>query len=98
MPFVCEEMWRRIGRSDAILDQSWPSFAADALEEEAVEIPVQINGKVRARVTLPLEASRDPEALKETVLAAPEVAQRIENKELVKVIAIPEKMVSIVVR
>ncbi len=98
VPFVCEEMWRRIGRSDAILDQSWPSFATDALEEEAVEIPVQINGKVRARVTLPLETSRDPEALKETVLASPEVAQRIESKELVKVIAIPEKMVSIVVR
>ena len=37
VPFVCEEMWRWIGRSDAILDQSWPTFAADALEEEAVK-------------------------------------------------------------
>ncbi len=98
VPFICEEMWRRIGHSDAVLDQPWPPFSSDALEEEVVEIPVQINGKVRARVTLPLETSRDPEALKQAVLAMQEVASRIENKELVKVIAIPEKMVSIVIR
>ena len=63
-----------------------------------MEIPVQINGKVRARVVVPIETSRNPEALKETVLTVPEVAKRLADKELVKVIAIPEKMVSIVVR
>ncbi len=46
-PFVCEEMWRRIGHEDAVLDQGWPSFDMEALEEETVEVPVQINGKVR---------------------------------------------------
>ncbi|HUT87347.1 MAG TPA: class I tRNA ligase family protein [Candidatus Heimdallarchaeota archaeon] len=98
VPFICEELWRRIGHTDAVLDQPWPSFLIDALEEESVEIPVQINGKVRARVVVPIETSRDPEALKKTVLAAPEVSKRLAEKELVKVIAIPEKMVSIVVR
>ena len=98
VPFVCEELWRRIGHTDAILDQPWPSFLADALEEESVKIPVQINGKLRARVVLPIEASRDPEALKQAVLTSPEVASRIEGKQLVKVIAIPERMVSIVVK
>ena len=98
VPFICEEMWRRIGHSDAVLDQPWPSFSIDALEEESVEIPVQINGKVRARVVVSIETSRDPEALKETVLAVSEVSKRLAEKELVKVIAIPEKMVSIVVR
>jgi len=98
VPFICEELWRRIGHTDAILDQSWPSFLIDALEEESVEIPVQINGKVRARVVVPIETSRDPKALKEAVLAVPEVSKRLAERELVKVIAIPEKMVSIVVR
>jgi len=98
VPFICEELWRRIGHTDAVLDQPWPSFSIDALEEESVEIPVQINGKVRARVVVPIETSRDPEALEEAVLAVPEVSKRLAERELVKVIAIPEKMVSIVVR
>jgi leucyl-tRNA synthetase len=101
-PFVCEEMWRRIGHTngaeDAVLDQSWPTFAPEAIEEETVEVPVQINGKVRTRLTFPITTSRDPEALKEAVLTSPEVEKRIAGKELLKVIAIPEKMVSIVVR
>jgi leucyl-tRNA synthetase len=97
-PFACEEMWRRIGHEDAVLDQGWPSFDMEALEEETVEVPVQINGKVRTRLTLPIATSRDPKMMKETALAAPEVERRIAGKEIVKVIAIPEKMVSIVVR
>lgn len=98
VPFVCEEMWRRIGHSDAILEQPWPSFAVDALEEESIEIPVQINGKVRARVTVPVVTARDPDALKEAALAAEPVIKRLKGKDLVKVIAIPEKMVSIVLK
>ncbi|MCK4682684.1 class I tRNA ligase family protein, partial [Candidatus Bipolaricaulota bacterium] len=101
-PFVCEEMWRRIGHTngaeDAVLDQSWPAFVPEAIEEEMVEVPVQINGKVRTRLTFTITTSRDPEALKEAVLTSPEVEKRIAGKELIKVIAIPEKMVSIVVR
>jgi leucyl-tRNA synthetase len=101
-PFVCEEMWRRIGHTsgaeDAILDQSWPAFVPRAIEEDTVEVPVQINGKVRTRLTFPITTSRDPEALKEAVLASPEVEKRIAGKEIIKVVAIPEKMVSIVVR
>ncbi len=97
-PFVCEELWRRIGHDDAILDQPWPEYAADALEEEVLEIPVQINGKVRARVQVPAAVGSDPEALKRAALADPAVHNRLDGKELVKVIAIPGKMVSIVVR
>jgi leucyl-tRNA synthetase len=96
-PFV-----RRIGHTngaeDAILDQSWPAFIPEAIEEETVEVPVQINGKVRTRLTFPITTSRDPEALKEAVLTSPEVEKRIAGKEIIKVVAIPEKMVSIVVR
>ena len=98
VPFIAEELWRRIGHEDAILEQAWPAFDPDALEEETIQIPVQINGKVRAHVTVSLETGRDPEALKEAALAAADVADKIAGKILIKAIAVPEKMVSLVVK
>ena len=97
-PFVAEELWRRIGHADAVLEQAWPSFRADALAEETLEIPVQINGKVRARLAVTAQVARDPALLEKAALAHADIAGRIAGKELVKVIAIPEKMVSVVVR
>ena len=97
-PFICEEMWRRIGHDDAVLDQAWPEFSEEAIAEEQVEIPVQINGKVRARVTVPMEIASDANALREYVLAEQPVSSKLDGKELIKAIAIPGKMVSLVVR
>ena len=97
-PFLCEELWRRLGHDDAILKEPWPSYQEDALQAETVEIPVQINGKLRARIVVPLDVSSDREALGEAALADPEVARRLEGKTLVKKIAVPGKMVSIVVK
>jgi len=98
VPFICEEMWQRIGNIDAVLDQRWPSFSAVALKEAMREIPVQINGKVRVRINVPTTISSDSEALKEAVLATESVCNRLAGKEIVKVIAIPDKLVSIVVK
>ena len=95
---LSEELWRQIGRSNAVLENKWPSFLPEALEEETVEIPVQINGRLRARVRVPIEVSRDASALERAALDASAVAERIKGKELVKVIAVPGRMVSIVVR
>jgi leucyl-tRNA synthetase len=97
-PFVCEEMWRRIGHRDAILEQQWPSFSQEAIVEEQVEIPVQINAKVRARVTVPIYVARDADALRDYILADEQVTSKLNGLQLVKAIAIPEKMVSLVVR
>ncbi len=101
-PFVCEEMWQRIGHTnsddDAILDQAWPQFSESAIAEEQVEVPVQINGKVRAHVTVSMEIASDADALREYVLAEQAVSSRLDGKELIKAIAIPGKMVSLVVR
>jgi leucyl-tRNA synthetase len=97
-PFICEELWRRLGHGDAILEQFWPSFDPAALVEDTVEIPVQINGKLRARIAVAIDVARDPEKLREAALADETIANRLEAVEVVKVIAVPEKMVSIVVR
>jgi leucyl-tRNA synthetase len=97
-PFLCEELWRRVGHEDAVLEQPWPAFDKAALEAESVEIPIQVNGKVRAHLRVSLDDSRDPKALERGALDAPGIKERIAGKTLVKVIAIPEKMVSLVVR
>jgi len=97
-PFVCEELWQRTGHNDAILEQAWPGHDESALEEETIEIPVQVNGKLRARVTVPADVADDVEALKEAALAHERVRANLEGKEIVKAIAVPGKMVSFVVK
>jgi len=97
-PFLCEELWRRTGHQDAVLQQSWPEYVAEALVEETVEVPIQINGKVRARITVPAEAAGNRDALRDAALADPTVQAKLEGKELVKAIGIPGKMVSLVVK
>ncbi|MCK5585073.1 class I tRNA ligase family protein, partial [Candidatus Bipolaricaulota bacterium] len=96
-PFICEELWQRIGHADSILDQAWPSFQETALEEDTVEVPVQVNGKLRARIILPAAVAADPEALTDAALANKRIQEVIAGKTLVKAISIPGKMVSLVV-
>jgi len=97
-PFVCEELWRRTGHDDAVLDQAWPAYKESALEDETIEIPVQVNGKVRARVMVPAADAQDVEALKAAALAHERVRANLEGKEVVKAIAVPGKMVSFVAK
>ena len=97
-PFVAEELWQTVGHADTVLDQTWPTFDPAALAEESVEIPVQVNGKVRARLVVPIGVARDAERLCAAALASPEVTEKLAGKAVVKAIAVPEKMVSLVVR
>jgi len=97
-PFVCEELWQRTGHQDSILDQSWPSFQEAALEEDSVEVPVQVNGKLRARITVSADAASDPVALEEAALANARIQEVLAGKTLIKAISIPGKMVSLVVK
>ena len=97
-PFVCEELWRRVGHEDAILEQAWPAFDDAALESETIEIPVQINGKVRARIQLNSEDALDPAALEAAARADERISQRLAGVQVVKTIAIPGKMISFVVK
>jgi len=97
-PFVCEELWQRTGHEDSILDQSWPSYEDAALEEDTVEVPIQVNGKLRARITVPAATATDQAALKAAALADERIQEVLKGKELIKAIAIPGKMVSLVVK
>ncbi|MFN3930033.1 MAG: class I tRNA ligase family protein, partial [Thermoflexus sp.] len=97
-PFICEELWHRLGEGKAVLETPWPSYDPQALAEAEVEIPVQINGKVRARIRVPRAKAADPKALEAVVLASPEVQVRLQGLRVEKIIAVPEKLVSIVAR
>ncbi len=97
-PFICEEIWHRLGETKAVLETPWPEYDPQALAEGEVEIPVQINGKVRVRVRVSRAAASDPQVLQDLVLADPSVRERLRGLRIEKVVAVPAKLVSIVAR
>ena len=96
-PHICEEMWSRfgIGEKCAYFEQ-WPAYDEKALVLDTVEIVVQLNGKVKMKADVANGLTR--EALAELMLADERVKELIEGKNVVKVIAVPGKLVNIVVK
>ena len=95
-PHICEELWGALGHSGRLVDQPWPAHSEAALCTDEALVVVQVNGKVRGRITAATGASEDE--LKAMALAAPNVHGHVEGKTVVKVIVIPDKLVNIVVR
>ncbi|SIS39438.1 leucyl-tRNA synthetase [Corynebacterium appendicis CIP 107643] len=95
-PHIAEELWARLGHEGTITFQAFPTFDESLLVDDTVEVPVQINGKVRARVDVPAEASKDE--IESIALADDRVAGLIEGKNLVKTIVVPGRMVNLVVK
>ena len=95
-PHMCEEMWLQLGHTDGVVAAGWPAVDEDAAKEEAIEIPVQVNGKVRGRVTVAADASEDE--IKQAALAVGSVLPHLEGKTIVKVIVAGGKLVSVVVK
>ncbi|PCF55592.1 leucine--tRNA ligase [Staphylococcus delphini] len=95
-PHIGEELWSILGHDTTITYQPWPSFDPSLLEEDVVEIVVQVNGKVRAKIEIPKDMSKaDMEA---TALANDNIKAAIEGKDVKKVIAVPQKLVNIVAK
>ncbi|MCL4269493.1 MAG: leucine--tRNA ligase [Anaerolineales bacterium] len=95
-PHISEELWtEHLGKPYSIHQQLWPAIDEAAAKEDVVEIPVQINGKVRDRVTVAAEASEDE--IKSAVMASEVIQKYLEGKEPKKVIVVKGKLVSLVV-
>jgi leucyl-tRNA synthetase len=94
-PHTAEELWEMLGHADGLTRAAWPAFDADLAKAEEVVVPVQINGKIRARLTLP--ADLDEEALRQQVLADAAVGMHLEGKTVRKVVVAKGPLVSIVV-
>jgi len=95
-PHVCEEMWSRLGSSGGLVRAAWPVADEAAAREDVVELAVQVNGKVRGRITVAREA--DEAAVRRAALAEPRVAEMLDGREVVKVVVVPLRLVSVVAR
>jgi leucyl-tRNA synthetase len=95
-PHLAEELWARMGKSYSVHQQNWPTWDEAMLLKEQVEIPVQVNGKVRGRVTVPADA--DDATIEAAARAEDNVQRYLEGKEIVKVIIPQGRLVSIVVK
>ena len=93
-PHIAEELWEILGNEGGISYVPWPTFDEAALVESEVEIVCQINGKVRAKLMVPVDSSKD--ALEELALANEQIKEHIAGKTVRKVIAVPNKLVNIV--
>ena len=94
-PFITEELWGRLGHGGSVHEQRWPEADPALLVRDEVEVPVQVNGKLRGRVTVPVGTSR--EDLEAAARAEPAVAAHLTG-EVVKVVIVPDRMVNLVVR
>ena len=94
-PHIAEELWQRLGHQESLAYQPWPKYEQELAKEKQIELPVQINGKVRDRILVP--ADLDEEQIKAGALASEKVVAALAGKSPRKVIVVKGKMVSIVV-
>ncbi len=95
-PHLCEELWEGLGFVEPIYHAAWPVYDEKALVKDSIEIVVQINGKVRAKMEVPSGLSK--EEFEKTCMEEPSVKALVEGKNVVKVIAVPGKLLNIVVK
>ena len=95
-PHIAEELWAKLGHVDTITFEPFPTFEESFLVDATIELPVQINGKVKARINVPTDASKeDTEAV---ALTDARVKELTDGKNVVKVIVVPGRMVNLVVK
>jgi leucyl-tRNA synthetase len=95
-PYLAHELWETLGEKSNLLRAPWPKYDQALAKEEEIEIPVQVNGKLRGKVLVPAEASQ--ELVLERALADEKVKAAVKGKQIVKVIFVPGKLLNLVVR
>jgi len=94
-PHVAEELWSALGHSESLAYAPWPVAETRWLVEDSIEMPVQISGKIRTRLRVPVEMT--DEALEELVRTHPEVVQALAGRPIKKLVIVPKRMVNLVV-
>ncbi len=95
-PYLAHELWEMTGETSNLLKAAWPKYDPALAAEDEIEIPVQVNGKLRGLVVVPAGATEDQ--IKQAALADDKVKAAIAGKQIVKIIVVPNKLVNIVVR
>jgi leucyl-tRNA synthetase len=95
VPHVCHELWSVLGHSSAVVDMPWPTLDERALQQDEVEVVLQVNGKLRGRIAVAVDAAN--ETIIAQALADPNVQKYVGDKEIRKTIVVPGRLVNIVV-
>ncbi|HEY1992104.1 MAG TPA: leucine--tRNA ligase [Gammaproteobacteria bacterium] len=94
VPHVAESLWRGLGGQGSVMQQSWPTLDPAALRRSTLELVVQVNGKLRGRIQVAADASR--ETIEMTALAEPSVQPFVQGKDVKKIVVVPGKLVNVV--
>jgi leucyl-tRNA synthetase len=95
-PHIADELWESLGGREPALRVAWPAYDAELAAEEELELPVQVNGKLRGRIRVAVGASEDQ--VRRLAQAEPKVSEHLNGRQIVKVIVVPNKLVNIVVK
>ena len=96
MPHVCHHLWFMLGGLNAVVDSSWPEVDESALVQESVQIIAQVNGKLRAKIIAPVGSTN--QTVEQIALDDEKIKKFTDNKELIKVIVVPNKLINIVTK
>ena len=96
IPHLCHHLWAALGNKEAMIDTLWPKVDESALIQEEVQLVVQVNGKLRAKLMVPLDAER--QSIEEMALAEEKVTRFTDGKTILKFIIVPNKLVNVVVK
>jgi len=95
VPHICHELWCALGHTDNIVDCNWPVADESAMQKDSLELVIQVNGKMRGRISVAADASK--EVIIDAALAEPNVKRFMEGKTLRKAIVVPGRLVNLVV-
>jgi len=95
-PHIAEEVWQALGHEQTLAYEPWPQFDESRIKEETIEVPVQINGKLRSRIQVPADA--DQTAMETAAREDPRIAELLAGKTIVKTIVVPGRLVNFVVK
>lgn len=95
-PHMAEEAWQQLGEKESVHIASWPVYDSDLVSDDVVEVAIQVNGKLRGTMVVTVDASR--QELEMAAQKVESVARHLEDREIIKTIVVPGKMVSFVVK
>jgi leucyl-tRNA synthetase len=93
---MAEELWQLFGHADTLAYEPWPGYDEALIREDTIEIPVQVNGKLRGRVAVPVDATADQQ--EKAARSDPKIAELLAGKTVVKAIVVPGRLVNFVVK
>jgi leucyl-tRNA synthetase len=95
-PHIAEELWQALGHTGTLADAPWPEFDPSLAREDTIEVPVQVNGKVRAKISVP--ANADAKAIEAAARGDARITELVAGKEVVKTVVVPGRLVNFVIK